>query len=91
MKSNIKYTALEILKEVGIKNPENKIGKMRVRIAGISGIVKPDHLIKIQTGTKEIDILVGEEVKKFKFNGVEKSSSISKLAKEVLDKQSKKK
>lgn len=90
MKANTKYTALEILKAVGIKKPEDKFGKMRVRIAGISGIVKADHLIKIQAGTKEIDILVGEESKVLKFDGIEKKFVISKLAKEALDKQSKK-
>ena len=88
MKTNTKYTALEILKEAGIKSPETKFGKMRVRIAGISGIVKPEHLIKIQAGTKKIDILVGEEVKSLEFEGDEKASIISKLAKEVLNTKS---
>ena len=61
MKANTKYTALEILTEAGIETPEEKIGSMRVRIGGISGIVKPDHLIRIPTNTKEIDIIVGQE------------------------------
>jgi hypothetical protein len=61
MKNNTKYTAIEILKLAGIEKPEEKIGKMRVRIAGIAGIVKPDQLIKIQPGTTEVEVIVGQE------------------------------
>jgi hypothetical protein len=85
MKTNTKYTALEILKEVGIKKAEEKFGKMRIRIAGIAGIVKPEHLIKIQSETKSIEIVVGDEVLDLKFVGKSKHSVISDSAKEVLN------
>lgn len=85
MKTNTKYTALEILKEAGIKKPEEQFGKVRIRIAGIAGIVKPDHLIKIQPETKSIEIVVGEEVFNLKFVGKSKHSVISDSAKKVLD------
>jgi hypothetical protein len=91
MKANTKYTALELLKEAKIKNPESKFGKVRIMIAGIAGIIKPDHLIKIQPNTKSIDILIGNENVSLKIDGSEKSSCVSKLAKEILNKQSKKK
>lgn len=62
MKANAKYTAIEILTAAGIEAPETKIGKMRVRIAGVTGIVKPEHTIKFQPGTKEVEIIVGQDV-----------------------------
>lgn len=89
MKNNTKYTALEILKGAGFKNPEKEFGKVKIRIAGIAGIVKPDHLIKIQLGTKRIDVQVANEVKVLKFDGFEEQSVISDNAKKVLNKQSK--
>ena len=85
MKANTKYTALEILTEAGIEKPEEKIGKMRVRIAGIAGIVKPDHLVKIQSGTEEIDILVGEEAVKVKIDGDQSEQEVSEAAKVALE------
>jgi hypothetical protein len=61
MIANTKYTALEILTAAGIEKPEEKFGKVRVRIGGIHGIVKPDHIIRIPNGTKEVAVLVGVE------------------------------
>lgn len=59
---NTKVTALEILKEIGIKNAEDKFGKIRVRIGGLSGINTPDHLVKIQPNTRAIEVIVGTDV-----------------------------
>ncbi len=61
MKANSRFTALEILTAAGIENPIEKIGKVRVRIAGIAGITKPDHVVRIQPGTTEIDVIVGDQ------------------------------
>ena len=85
MKTNTKYTALEILTAAKIVDAEAVFGKMRVRIAGIAGIVKPDHLIKIQSGTKEIDIIVGVESYKVAFEGDEKEQAVSDAAKVSLE------
>ena len=57
-----RYTAQELTNLAGFENVE--FGKVRVRIGGISGIVKEDHKIAIQDQTKEIDITVGTETKK---------------------------
>jgi len=85
MKANTKYTALEILTLSGIEKPEEKFGKVRVRIAGIAGITKPDHLIKLQAGTKEFDVIVGEETKTVKIEGDEETSVVSEGARVSLD------
>lgn len=61
MKSNAKYTALEILRFAGVENPEEVFGNMIVTIAGIQGIIRPDHRITIQSGIKEIEVIVGVE------------------------------
>lgn len=81
MKANAKYTALEILQVAGVEKPEEKIGKTRVRIAGVAGIVKPNHLIKIQPETTEIEIIVGIESKKITLEKGEAEPIISKAAK----------
>jgi hypothetical protein len=85
MKANAKYTALEILVACGVEKPEEKIGKMRVRIAGISGIVKPDHLIKIQAGTEKIDVVVGVDTFELKLEGDNEESVVSDEAKVVIE------
>jgi len=58
-----KYTAKEIIAMVmeqeGIDEPE--YGKVRIRIAGIRGIVSPDHRIHIQEGTKEVQVVIGDK------------------------------
>lgn len=59
MKNNTIYTAKELLETAGF-NAE-VIGKVRVRIGGIAGIVTPEHLIN--TGHSEkIDVLVGADL-----------------------------
>lgn len=62
MKSNAKYTALEILDAAGFDNASEIFGKVKVRIGGIVGISKPDHKINIPEGTKEVDVIVGREL-----------------------------
>jgi hypothetical protein len=54
-----KYTAKELVEKAGFENVE--FGKDRVRIAGIRGIVSPDHKIKINS--EEVDVTVGNETK----------------------------
>jgi len=85
MKGNCKYTALEILKEAGIKEPEKVFGKMRVVIGGIHGINTPDRVIKISKGTKEISVLVGKDIKKIKIEGDDKEGAISEEAHKVKE------
>lgn len=84
MKANTKYTALEILESAGFKDAKDKIGKFRVSIAGISGIVSPDYIINIQPETKEIEVVLGQDVKMLKFKGIEKESIVSEKASESL-------
>jgi len=84
MKANTKYTALEILKEAGYKNAEDKFGKFRVVIGGIMGIVKPDHVVGISEGTKNLEITVGIETKIIKVLS-SKNAEVSDGARETLD------
>jgi hypothetical protein len=59
------YTAKEILEELIASNKDVKMpefGEVRVRIAGIRGIVTPEHKIHIQNGTEEIEIVIGADV-----------------------------
>ena len=90
MKAYTTVTAIEVLKEAGIVKPEEKIGKMRVRIAGVAGIVKPDHRIKIQPGTKEIEVIVGTESYKVAFEEGEAEQAVSDEAKVALEAKDKK-
>ena len=85
MKANGKYTALEILQEAGIENPQDKIGKVRVRIGGISGIVNPDDLITIQPNADKIDIIVGNETKELNFESSADEREVSEKAKLALE------
>lgn len=84
LKSNTKYTALEILTDAGIKNAEEKFGKVRVVIGGIMGIVKPYHVIGISDGTKTLEITVGINTTNVKV-GASKNADISIGAREALD------
>ena len=84
MKSNAKYTALEILTAAEIVDAPVLFGKVRVRIAGIAGIVKPDHLIKIGPSVKVIDIIVGTEKYEVKIEGVEEEFVVTEEAEKAL-------
>lgn len=55
----MKYTALDILKIAGVETPEEKIGKVRVRIGGVP-VRKPDTLVNVQDN-KELALIVGNE------------------------------
>lgn len=59
---NTKVTALDVLKECGVKTPADKFGKVRVRIGGIAGINRPDYLITIQPETTSLEVIVGSEI-----------------------------
>lgn len=78
----MKYTALEILELAGIENASQKIGKVRVRIAGIRGINNPDHIINIQEG--ETQVVVGDEHKTFT---LPKRAKVSDRVRAALDKK----
>jgi len=85
MKANTKYTAIEILTEAGFEKPEEKIGKFRVIIGGIQGIVTPDHVIRIPAGTKQLDVVIGIEAKVIKIKSDNKDMVISDGARAKLD------
>ena len=90
MKSNTKYTALEILTAAKIVDAGTVFGKMRVRIAGIAGIVTPDHLIKIGPAIKVIDIIVGIKKYEVPVEGVEENFVVTEAAKKVIEAKGKK-
>ena len=90
MKSNAKYTALEILTAANIVGAPDLFGKVRVRIAGIAGIVTPGHLIKIGPSVKVIDIILGTEKHEVKIEGIEENFVASEEAKKVLKARGKK-
>lgn len=54
----MKFKAKDILEKAGYE-PASKIGKVRVRIGGVS-VNDPEHIINVQDA-KEVDILVGIE------------------------------
>jgi len=85
MKANAKYTALEILQAAGVPEPEGKIGKVRVRIAGIAGIVKPDRLIRFQAGTEGVEVIVGVESYDLVLEGGGEQTEISEAAHAALE------
>lgn len=85
MKANGKYTAIEILTAAGFDKPEESIGKVRVRIGGIPGIVRPDYVVRIPEGTTEIDVMVGQETKKVTFEADHETPAISESAKASLE------
>ena len=90
MKANTRYTALEILSEVAPTTPPGEVfGKTRVTIGGIAGIVKPGHVINIPSGTKEIEVIVGNEILTAKIEGDEKDHTVSEAAKESNEAESK--
>lgn len=85
MKSNTKYTALEVLTEAGYKEAESIFGKVRVIIGGISGIVRPDYVLNFPVGTTQIDIVVGNTIKKVEISEGEDEPEMSELAKRIKE------
>lgn len=85
MKTNTIYTALEILTIAGIEKPEEKIGKMRVRIGGIP-VNKPDHLVYVSPGSEALIIIVGIESFDVSLESGPEEKEISTGAREKLDK-----
>jgi hypothetical protein len=77
MNANARYTALEILEQAKVENAIEKFGKLRIRIAGIRGIVKPDHVITLQPNTQTIDILVGNDSYTLDIKKSEKTRTVS--------------
>jgi hypothetical protein len=89
MKTNTRITAGEIISSVltpdsQFKTIEEIFGKVRVRIAGISGIVTPEHIINIPTGVKEIDVIIGNESTKITFEGDNEIKQQTDKASEAL-------
>ena len=84
MIANSKYTALEILKAAGVPEPEAKIGKVKVRIGGLS-ISSPTQLIKVQEGVGSFDILVGTETFEVAFDKAGDELAVSEAAKTALE------
>ena len=83
MIANSKYTALEILQAAGVPEPEAKIGKVKVRIGGLS-ISSPTQLIKVQKGVERFDVLVGKEGVEVVFEAAGDKLFISEAAKVAL-------
>lgn len=85
MKANAKYTVGELVTEAGYK-PDDVVGKVRVRIGGIpcNDVAK---VVTIQPDTKELEVIVGEEVKTIKFDGEEKETVVSEEAHSVLEEE----
>jgi hypothetical protein len=90
MKGNSKLTALEVLTAAGFEKPAEKIGKMRVRIAGIRGIVTPDHLISIPAGVEAIDVVLGDETKEVKLEGSFEQKQFTEAARVALEEKGRK-
>lgn len=84
MKANGKYTVLEILTEAGVENPEEKVGKVRVRVGGIP-VNDPNKVINFQPGTKSVDLIVGDESFNVKLAKESKERVFSEGAREALD------
>lgn len=84
MKANTKYTALEILTAAKVENAAELFGKMRIRIAGIAGIVDLNHLIKIGAGVENIDIILGTDKLQVKIEGAEEEFVVTEEAKNAL-------
>lgn len=83
MKANTKTTVLEILTAAGVEKPEEKLGAVRVRIGGIP--VNKDQLIKVQPGTKTIDVIVGVDKHQVTIEGDEEAFTVSDGAKVMLE------
>jgi hypothetical protein len=87
IKANAKYTALEILTEAGFSKPEDLIGKFRVIIGGLQGIVTADHIVRIPTDTKELEVVVGIEAKTIKIKKESEEAEVSEGAKAKLEEE----
>lgn len=72
---NTRVTALDILEECGVEKAEEQFGKVRVRIAGLAGINRPDHPIKIPANVTHLEVIVGTKVYELELSqGNEKSN-----------------
>lgn len=95
-----KYTALEVLQALDqdfefdgqVYEAEEVFGKFRVRINGIAGITKPEHIFRFQPGTEEIKVVVGNETYDLDLDAIDDGvdeSTISEGAKQVIEAQGK--
>lgn len=83
MKANTKITVAEILIEAGY-TPADVVGKVRVRVAGIP-VNEIEKVITIQPGTKEIEVIVGQESKVVEIDGDNEEKVITEGARASLD------
>ncbi len=88
MKANSKYTADEILRDLGY-DPEKTVGAMRVIIGGVR-VNSLGHSIKFQTDATEIEVIVGNKTHEIKFANPGDSVFVSTGSQESIDKHSKK-
>lgn len=83
MKTNARYTAKELIEAAGLD--VSQVGKVRVRIAGIAGIVSPDHLVRLQPETKEVEVIVGTDTKMVQLEDGADEPEVSEEAKKALE------
>jgi hypothetical protein len=83
LKRNAIYTAKEIIEECGA-DPK-LIGKVRVVIAGISGIVSPDHLVSLPFKMADkLEVIVATEAFTLDLDGPVVNAEMSEGAKVVV-------
>ena len=83
MKANAKYTVLELLNAAGVKKPEEAIGKIRVRVAGVP-LNNPNAVLTVQSGTKKVEVIVGVDKHEIVFDSDQKDRVVSEASHEVL-------
>ena len=92
LKRNTKYTAKEILTEAGIGELDKVFGKLRVRIAGLRGIVTAGHVITIpENAVSPMPIVVGNEAFEVELSDeVAENRAITPEAKKTIEAKGKK-
>lgn len=85
IKANVKYTAVELLAIAGIKNPESKFGKAKIRIGGLSGINTPNHIIRVGAEAKEVEVICGDDKVMLTVAEVLPEANVTKNAKAALE------
>lgn len=89
MKANTRITAAEIVSSVltpdsKFKKLEDIFGKVRVRIAGIAGIVSAEHIVNIPAGVEKIEVIVGDETYELTTEGDNEEKAQTTRATEAL-------
>lgn len=100
LKRNTKYTAIEILYEAGFSSvvippetPDEKgeeillpsvFGKFSINIGGISGIVDPNKIILIASGTEKLVVIVAGTAKEVELEDGGEEHALSDGAREAM-------